>query len=194
MRDRLIVKYFAAVKMPCNVHIAITRFHLDQWVRCNLPRDEVFKHYRQMPEVVVFNNAASATRYADKQYYATTKRNSYGMFEENPVKKSTDAELLNIYGEEAVRMQVKPVTVLYQFEGDDALKIICENVRDNDEIYRGYKVTAENKDKLTLEFAAVQGLSVHFTDEVAKRDGCATTVEPLDHEQLTAKSASCTIL
>lgn len=186
------IKYFAAIKMPCNVHIAWTRYQPDQYVRANMSREEVFNHFAQQPEIVIFDNAASADRYANKQYYATAKRNSYGMFEENPQKKSDDAELLKIYGDE-VRMKVIPVTVLYQLEGAESLKSTCEHVRHNEEIYRGYKVTGADKDKLIIELATVQGLVVHVSDEVAKRENCPVTVETLDHRQLSAKNG-CTIL
>lgn len=190
------VKYYAAVKLQCNVHIAWTKYQPDQWVRANLSRDETFNYFNKLDEVVVFDNVASAERYAEKQYYATAKRTSIGLFEENPQKRSDDAELLRIYGEDPgmVRMKVVPVTVLYQLEGDEAFKSTCENVRHNDEIYRGYKVVGEDKNKLKLEFATVQGLSVHLTDEVAKREGCATTVETIDHHALSAKPSACTIL
>jgi hypothetical protein len=193
MRSRQI-KYFAAMKIPCNIHIAWTRYQPDQYVRANMSREEVFSHFQLQTDVVLFDNAASAERYADKQYYATAKRNSYGMFEENPQKKSNDAQLLQIYGDDMVRMRVVPVTVLYQLEGDEALKDTCEHVRHNDEIYRGYKVTGVDKDKLTLEFATVQGLVVHVTDAVAKRDNCPVSVETLDHKQLSVKQNGCMIL
>jgi len=188
------IKYFAALKIPCNVHIAWTKYQPDQYVRANMSREEVFDHFNQMPEVVVFDNAASANRYADYQYYKTAKRNSNGMFEENPQKKSNDAELLKIYGDDVVRMKVVPMTVLFQLEADEALKSTCENVRDRDEIYCGYKIVGEDRNKLKLELATVQGLSVHVTDEVAKREGCPTTIETIDHKQLTAKPGACTIL
>jgi hypothetical protein len=147
-----------------------------------------------MSDIVVFDNSVCAKRYADKEYYATATRHSSGLFEQNPAKKSNDAELLKIYGDGVVRMKVRPVTILYQFEGEYALKEMCEKVRHNDENYYGYKITAKNKDKLTMEVANAQDLSLHFTEDVAEREGCATKVELLDHRHFAVKRGGCTIL
>lgn len=187
------ITYFAAVKVIANVHIAWTRFQPDQYVHCDMTREEAFKLYQDSPEVVIFNNVEYANRYADKIYYAAAPRNAMGLFEDRPIKRSNNNELLDIYGEEAVRMKETPVTVLFQLSSDHSLEGKGEAVSFPDELIRGTKISGENKKLLTLDIAGVPAM-LHLSDEVAARENSATTVNIMDHAQLTTRRGLCTIL
>lgn len=189
MRSR---KYFAAVKVKSNVHIAWTKYQPDQYVHCDMTREEAFGIYEKMTEVVFFEGADLASRFADNEYYS--KRNQPVFFEDQPMKTSNNQKLLGIYGEEMVRMKEAPVTVLFQLSSDENLANKGEIVKRVGELFPGRKIVGADKASLTLDYASASGMMVYFTDEVARHEGTSTTVNLLKHEDLTAKpSGSCRI-
>ncbi len=192
--------YYIAIKKEATVHVAWTKYNPDAWVQADITREQVFEQFALLKDVTLFSDAKSAADDAEKKHYdalfKSKLKGTAGLYEnltlflssQSPTQKSSDKNLCNIYGDDCVHMQTKPITLIYQVEIPETLR--QDSKLENSTII---KLSEKEKGNLKLEVAIVQGLAIHATDEYAKRHNVPASEYLINHQKLTAKQG-CVIL
>lgn len=162
------MRYFFALKINAMVHRAVTRLHMNQVVQVDLTREEVFKKYDEMPELLVFKNKDDIKeQIRSGSVKAVPQGGTFRQFQPS-----------NMLFDDGDQINAEDVLVVYQLEVDEAAL-----GRSDDKV----TISSDEKRHVKLQAANVGNCNVFLTDDYAREQQTSSVISLINPDHLLVK-------